>query len=402
MNLIQLDRALPQLPLLDMAAVLETPLRPSARRRDAAHRSPLHTLSVIIPFHKNLAQLRRCLAAVQSARLVLPQEVEITDFTVVADGALEDPSELARTFGATVVAVDGPRGPAAARNLAAAVSTGDLLVFVDADVLLDEPALAKFAALFAAENDLAAAFGSYDQAPADQGFLAQCRNLGHSFIHHRANREAQTFWAGVGAVRASVFASVGGFDERFKQPSVEDIDLGYRIRTKGGRIVLDPSIQGKHLKRWTFRSSVITDVQARGIPWTQLTHRYVGMHNDLNLTFKYRACVVIAYLLILLLVAAWWRPESLVGVALALFALWLLDLHYYRYFIRLRGFWFAIRWFPFHIFHHLCNGFSFAVGTTLSLLQRWMGLTLPGTLPAEPWPARSTPGIRLSEKVFSE
>jgi GT2 family glycosyltransferase len=259
-------------------------------------------------------------------------------------------------------------------------------VFVDADVVVNQEALPRLAARFVADPDLGAAFGAYDEEPADPGFFSQCRNLAHSFIHQRSNREANTFWAGLGAVRAGVFLAVGGLDERFARPSVEDIDLGYRIRAAGFRIVLDPSGRGKHLKRWTLWTSLVTDVRDRGVPWTQLLARSGRMHDDLNLTVKYRLAVAAAYGLAFFLVAAFWQPVLLWAVPALLAALWYLDRPYYRFFARRRGVAFTLGWFPFHILHHLCNGLSFVLGTGLYLGQRWTGVALPGALPLTPWP----------------
>src|SRR2546421_438484 len=83
----------------------------------------------------------------------------------------------------------------------------------------------------------------------------------------RAGRPT-TFWAGLGALRREDFLSVGGFDDiRFLDSSVEDIELGMRLTREGKRLLLDPSIQGKHLKRWTLASMIQTDLGKRGIPW---------------------------------------------------------------------------------------------------------------------------------------
>lgn len=351
-------------------------------------RQPLR-LSVIVPFHRDLGQLRQCLTALRAAARALPSDIELADLIVVADGAVDNPTGLALDANARVLAIDGPRGPAVSRSRGAAVASGDLLVFVDSDVVVSEQALARLAALFVANPDIGAAFGAYDEEPADPGFFSQCRNLAHSFIHQRSNREAQTFWGGLGAVRSSVFAAVGGFDERFAHPSVEDIDLGYRIRAAGFRIVLEPTIQGKHLKRWTLWSGVVTDVRDRGVPWTQLLHRYGGMRNDLNLTVRYRVSVVAAYLLALCLATAPWRPVLVAPVPVLLAALWYLDRPYYRFFASRRGLGFALGWFPFHILHHLCNGLSFVLGTLLYAGRRWGGVALPGALPLTPWSGAS-------------
>jgi GT2 family glycosyltransferase len=330
------------------------------------------------------------LTALRGAVSRLPASVA-AEVIVVADGPPVDPADAVREADARLVTIEGPLGPAAARSRGAAVAQGDLLAFVDADIVVEEDALARLVAVFAADPDLAAAFGGYDEKPADTGFFSQCRNLAHCHIHQRSRREAQTFWAGLGAVRASVFNAVGGFDERFGHPCVEDIDLGYRIRSTGASIVLDPTIRGTHLKRWTLWSSVVSDVWHRGVPWTQLLSRYGRMQNDLNITVRYRACVIAAYLLILAGAGAWFWGPSLALVPVMLVFLWWLDRPYYRFFVDQRGWLFTLRWFPFHVLHHLCNGVSFVVGTSLYQCRRWTGLALPGALPLSAW-SRSQAG----------
>ncbi len=352
-------------------------------------------LSVIVPFHRNLDQLRQCLAAVADAATLLPAPAD-TELIVVADGSPVDCAETVREAGGRLLSIDGPRGPALARNRGAAHAHGDLLVFVDTDVVIHRETLLQFVRLFEAEPRVTAAFGAYDQAPADPGFFSQCRNLAHSFVHQRSRRDAQTFWAGLGAVRAAAFARLEGFDERFGRPSVEDIDLGYRMRAAGMPIVLDARIQGTHLKRWTLWSSLLSDVLDRGVPWTQLLKRYGAMHDDLNISRRYRACVVVAYLTVFALVGAWfWTP--LLGVATLLLGLqWWLDLPYYRFFRRQRGLLFTLRWFPFHVLHHLSNGVSFAAGSALYGVRRWTGLELPGALPLGVWSRANGAGRRES------
>jgi GT2 family glycosyltransferase len=342
-------------------------------------------LSVIVPFHRNRAHLRRCLTALTVAGAALPRGVVLREIVVVADGPPHDPTDVATASGATVLVIDGPSGPAVARNRGAAITSGEILVFVDSDVVVGTQSLARLAEWLAADPDLTAVFGAYDQGPAEPAFFSRGKNLAHSFVHHRCAGEARTFWAGLGAVRADVFARLGGFDERFVRPSVEDIDLGYRISASGGRIRLDPAIQGQHLKRWTFRGTIVTDIRDRGIPWTQLLHRYGGLHNDLNLSVSYRACVIVSYLLAGCLLAAVWQPILLAVAPFAILALWLLDRSYYRFFAGREGLAYVLAWFPVHLLHHLCNGLSFIVGTVLYVGKRWGGISLPEALPLSPW-----------------
>jgi hypothetical protein len=121
---------------------------------------------------------------------------------------------------------------------------------------------------FRADTGIAGVFGAYDAAPRARGLVSQYRNLLHHRIHTQARGEAETFWAGLGAIRRWVFVAAGEFDETMRQ--LEDIDLGYRVRALGHRILLRPEIQGTHLKPWTLRSMVVTDLFGRGVTWMRL------------------------------------------------------------------------------------------------------------------------------------
>jgi GT2 family glycosyltransferase len=172
-----------------------------------------------------------------------------------------------------VIVVDSPAGmgPAAARNAGATRATGEILVFVDSDVLVHPDVFTRIRAAFEAEPNLAAIFGSYDDVPSMHGAVSTFRNMLHHYVHQGSGGIATTFWAGLGAVRREAFVEVDGFDDwRFRSPSVEDIELGLRLATAGGLIRLDPEIQGTHLKRWGLRSMMLTDLLYRGMPWTAL------------------------------------------------------------------------------------------------------------------------------------
>ena len=116
-------------------------------------------------------------------------------------------------------------------------------------------------------------FGSYDDTPSAPG-RSRCSATCSTIVHHAGAGPAETFWTGLGAIRRDVFADIGGFDDaRYRHASIEDIELGDRLRRRGHRIVLDPAIQGTHLKVWTLHSMVWTDFARRGVPWVALQVR---------------------------------------------------------------------------------------------------------------------------------
>jgi cellulose synthase/poly-beta-1,6-N-acetylglucosamine synthase-like glycosyltransferase len=311
------------------------------------------------------------------------------EIIVATDGAVEDCTDLARTQNAIVVQVPsdgrGPAGPAAARNRAAERATGDILIFVDADVVPAPDALPRFERLLQAEPRVVAVFGAYDRNPLEPNFMSQYRNLLHTYVHEMGKPKASTFWAGLGAVRTASFRAAGGFDERFRRSSVEDIDLGYRLARSGSILRLDAASRGRHLKRWTLWSTVVTDILGRGIPWTQLIHRFEALSDDLNTSVALRYSVVVTYAGLGALVAAPlimpWAPILAAGFVASLVAL---NFPCYRWFRERRGLWFAVRVVPVHSLHHVCNGVSAAVGTALYVGGR-LGLSLPGVLPRDSW-----------------
>jgi GT2 family glycosyltransferase len=256
-------------------------------------------------------------------------------------------------------------GPAAARNLGAAAITADVLVFVDSDVEVHPDALARIRARFAADPGLAAVFGAYDDDPADPGLTSRYRNLLHHHVHAGAGGEAETFWAGLGAVRRDAFEAAGGFDaDRFTESSVEDIDLGMRLRRQGARIVLDPGIRGRHLKAWTPRTMVATDFRRRGVPWARLLLRVGGDSTALNLDWRRRASAAATVALLGSLLMR--RPRL---AAAALLADLLLDRDLYALLARRGGPQLLLAGIGLHQLHQLSAAASVPVAIALHIAE---------------------------------
>jgi GT2 family glycosyltransferase len=256
-------------------------------------------------------------------------------------------------------------GPAAARNRGAAGSEADVLVFVDSDVEVHPDALALIEQRFAADPELAAVFGAYDDAPEDPGLASRYRNLLHHHVHSGAAGEAETFWAGLGAVRRERFEEIGGFDaERYPYPSVEDIELGMRLRRRGARIALDPAIRGRHLKHWTPLSIARTDFARRGVPWVRLLLEQGQGSSALNLGWRRRLSAVASVVLLGAVLAR--RPRLAAG---ALSAALLLERDLYALLLRRGGPQLLLAGIPLHQLHQLCAAASVPAALALAALE---------------------------------
>jgi glycosyltransferase involved in cell wall biosynthesis len=294
------------------------------------------SLTVIVPATDSPPTLERCLAALDAADGPRPEQVVVRE---------------------------SPRsGPAAARNQGAASAAGEVLVFVDADVEVHRDVLERIRAAFDADGELAALFGAYDDDPEPADPISRFSNLLHHHVHVTSPGPAETFWAGLGAVRADAFRAAGGFDAaRFPDSAIEDVELGIRLREAGARIRLDPELQGRHLRRWTLRGMVRTDLLRRGIPWVELQLErdsfggLLGVAPDgrsasgvLNLGWRHRVSALASVSLLLAVAAR--RPRAALAAGLAVASL---NASFYALLARRGGLPLLAAGVPLHLIHQL-------------------------------------------------
>jgi GT2 family glycosyltransferase len=317
---------------------------------------PELSISVIIPVHNGGAPFRRCLLS------ILQAELPPTEVIVVADGLSDRSGQFAKALDVVVIQTSDTRGPAYARNIGAKTAQGDILFFVDADVAIQPDTLTKVKAAFQLDAELVALIGSYDDAPGESNFLSQYKNLFHHYVHQTAQEDASTFWGACGAIKRSVFLDVGGFDERYRYPSVEDIELGYRLKASGHNIRLCKTLQVKHLKHWSPVSLLRAEFFYRALPWTELLVRDRSLRNDLNLQWPSRLSVLLVYGLVCTCIATFWWPWAWLLMSIMVLLLLGLNIPVYKFFQHKRGFLFMLRVIPWHWLYYLYSGLAFAIG----------------------------------------
>lgn len=331
-------------------------------------------VSVVVPARAGAATLGRCLAALASAT---PPPGEIV---VVIDGADAALATLARSHGADVLELPERRGAPAARNAGVRQTSGDVLMFVDADVVIAPDAIGQALDALNEHPEWSAVFGSYDDRPEPATFVAQYKGLLNHYTHQRGGGEASTFWTAMGVVRRPAFLALGGFDP---QQRLEDIELGYRLRAAGYRIGLRPTMFAKHLKQWTAASVLRSDFFDRALPWTELMLRHNrGGDRDLNLDWRSRASVLCVAALGLSVLFAWAAPLAAAAVAAyAALALVALNWPLYRFFLGRRGPLFALAAIPWHWLYYFYGGLGFAVGLARhAVRQRWHAMLITGAM----------------------
>jgi GT2 family glycosyltransferase len=322
------------------------------------------SISVIIPVHNGGENFRRCLLSL-SESAIHPDEI-----IVVADGDSDGSWRMAEDYNTEILRLPTAGGPARARNMGAKKAKGDILFFVDADVAIAGDAIGLVIQAFDRDPDLAAVFGSYDDEPFETNFLSQYKNLFHHYVHQSSSVEASTFWAGCGAIRREIFFKIGGFNEGFRRPSIEDIELGYRLKKAGYRIRLFKTLYVKHLKHWDASSLLKADFFYRALPWTRLILKERKFPDDLNLKISNRISVVSVYILIIALLGSCYIPWLLIIVFLPFLMLLFINRRLYGFFRQKRGTFFMLKTIPWHWLYLFYSGLGFMIGAVDYYLKR--------------------------------
>ena len=348
-------------------------------------------ISVVIPVKNGGNAFEQCLQGLATSNF---KDYELI---VVNDASKDNTVETAKKYGARVLhTADFPfkhkpdypfqdsMGPAGARNIGVSHANGEIIFFIDGDVVPKSDNLDRIANIFTENKDIDAVFGTYDDSPGCTNLIGQYRNLLHSYIHQISLNEAETFWTGCGAIRREVFIKMQGFDlKTFRLPSVEDIDLGYRLKDGGYRIYLDKRLQVKHLKQWTLKSMLKTDIFHRAIPWSRIMFRRKSLPNDLNIQTHHRISGVMVFMVFSLisLLAGYYvfkaghyilfgglsyNDVSIVVTVLSMVLILManvifLNYKFYCFFWKRKGFWFMVRSIPLHFFYYFYSTVTFAL-----------------------------------------
>ena len=208
----------------------------------------LPAVSVIIPVKDRSDELRRCLESL--ARLRYPKEK--LEILVVDDGSRDDTPDVARSLGAQVIPSGGQgRGPAAARNRGAAAARGEILAFIDSDCTASAGWLTELVEPFV---DLGRSAGEWNVAVVAVGGRVEGMHASSALDRYEAEMSSlclgrrgrsgqdgnDTFYLPSCnlLVRRKDFLAAGGFLEELQVG--EDVDLTWRLRDRGGRIVYTP------------------------------------------------------------------------------------------------------------------------------------------------------------------
>lgn len=240
--------------------------------------------SLIIPAYNSGKTIYECLNSVCFSQKMLAHEIIVVDdcstddtldkvkkFSVNPvtdngrfagkDGGIKPPSETSnlyprrelRTFsnGVKVLSLDKRCGAAIARNEGAKICAGDIIVFIDSDILPADNWLVEIENSFDEYSDIDVVQGVYDIDCSKKNLAELARN--YYKCHNISKLENGELISGINsycfAIKREVFTKIGGFNSDAEK--VEDVEIAHRLVKSGYKILLNKNVRVKHLKQYT-------------------------------------------------------------------------------------------------------------------------------------------------------
>lgn len=205
-------------------------------------------ISVIIPTYNSLDLLRRTLDCLEKQA----PNPHFFQTVVVDDASTDGTSEFLRSYQGDLtldtVIFQENRGRAATRNAGVRQAKSDLLLFIDGDMEFDSNLVAEHLSKHSEDEEMIV-LGKvvYDRKLPYRSWQRYLETRGANKLPTGSKLPGRYFLSGHVSMPRSIFDEAGGFDESFRAHGGEDLDLGMKIISHGGRIIYAPEIVMRHL-----------------------------------------------------------------------------------------------------------------------------------------------------------
>lgn len=211
--------------------------KPKNPFRFARKASGMPFISIIIPAHNEEAYLEQTLTALNA------QHYRHFETIVVTNGCTDNTAEVARGKCHRLVLLS-QKSLGVARNLGARMAKGDLLVFLDADTILEPRALRVIAHQFTRDHAAGTLKGRPDSRRLPYRLIYFLKNFTHRTLLHNGSSGVIICWR-------EHFVQLGGFDEALEVR--ENSHLMQRLKQFGGYKYISRTVATTSMRRYERR-----------------------------------------------------------------------------------------------------------------------------------------------------
>jgi glycosyltransferase involved in cell wall biosynthesis len=192
--------------------------------------------SVIIPTYNRLPILQKCLQAMEAQDFTQPYEIVVVD-DGSTDGTVEFLRDHSDRFPHVRLFLQNHEGAAIARNTGIDVAAGEIIVFIDSDLVVTPVFLSAHAKALA-NSDRAFTYG----------LVINTNNFENPTSAQVKIQDISTAFFATGnvAIAKHWLMVAGKFDTSFRQYGWEDLELGVRLKNLGLKLIKCPEAVGYH------------------------------------------------------------------------------------------------------------------------------------------------------------
>jgi glycosyltransferase involved in cell wall biosynthesis len=197
-------------------------------------------ISIIIPTYNAAGYMPNLLES------ILEQAVEDMEIIIVDDCSTDNTVEIVKKYPVRVIEMEKNGGPARARNRGVEEAGGDIIFFLDSDVVVLDGTVQEVKEYFEKNNSANCVIGVCATEPLNKGFVPKYMAM-FEYVHllDALGNNLSVFAPRCGAIKKELFQSAGGYDESYKGADVEDFELARRIN-KIDCITLNPKMLVRH------------------------------------------------------------------------------------------------------------------------------------------------------------
>ncbi|MCK5186712.1 MAG: glycosyltransferase family 2 protein [Deltaproteobacteria bacterium] len=305
-------------------------------------------ISVIIPVKNGGSVFEECLASLRAS------QGASYEIVVMDDGSTDSSVEVAKRYSCHLIELPCSMGPSHARNRGAKVARGDILFFIDADIIVRKNALQKISSIFQ-DKRVVAITGVLSDGIRYKNFSSQFKNLWMRYSYLTMPDIVPLFYTSVAAIRKELFLKSGGFDTGYRRPSVEDTDFGQRIEMMGYEVHLKRDLEVEHVKYYSLPGLLRTDF-CRSADMFKMTirrglRRLLECRNKTSIPISFMLGVVLYSLALFAILIGFIFPSMVLTCFLLsvifIFTIFLLN-HSFLHWLKIqKGWWFSSRSFFF-------------------------------------------------------
>ena len=198
-------------------------------------------ISIVIPVYNSSLTLKECLNSIFASSY---KDYEVI---VVSDSSTDNSVSIAKEYKTKIIELSQNKGPAVARNKGSESAEGEILLFLDSDVIISEDSLNLIIDKFQ-QHEVNAIQGIYSHKPNYKYLATQFyQSYLCYYVWPKDKRYATTLVTGCFAIRKKIFNRLSGFDVNIDKASCEDEKFGYSLIENGYEILILRNLQVVHM-----------------------------------------------------------------------------------------------------------------------------------------------------------